>query len=136
MVVLFRRLKCLHVYECVSQGRQWWYSLHLTTDTRFTLREMQPSFQARQDPYPTWWQHGAGQPYPRGVGGAISNDVLGVSPNHQTSVIVKRDASDHRNMVPAPLPTTTQPKVSFAACPPSPTHAPPPCSVHVFILLN
>jgi hypothetical protein len=43
LVYLFRRLRCVHVYECVSQGREWWYSLHLSTDYRFCLREMQPS---------------------------------------------------------------------------------------------
>lgn len=48
LVYLFRRLRCLHIYECVSQGREWWFSLHLTTDARFCLREMQPSWQNRQ----------------------------------------------------------------------------------------
>ena len=48
LVYLFRRLRCVHVYECVSQGREWWYSLHLTTDHRYTLREMQPSAKDRQ----------------------------------------------------------------------------------------
>ncbi len=34
LVYLFRRLKCLHVYECVTHGRDWYYVLHLTTDCR------------------------------------------------------------------------------------------------------
>lgn len=45
LVYIFRRLRCVHVYECVSQGREFWWTLHLTTDARFTLREMQPSLQ-------------------------------------------------------------------------------------------
>lgn len=48
LVYLFRRLRCVHIYECVSQGREWWFSLHLTSDTRYCLREMQPSWQNRQ----------------------------------------------------------------------------------------
>jgi hypothetical protein len=48
LVYLFRRLRCVHVYECISQGREWFFSLHLTTDTRFTLRELQPSMRDRQ----------------------------------------------------------------------------------------
>jgi hypothetical protein len=48
LVYLFRRLRCVHVYECVSQGREWYYSLHMTTDYRYTLREMQPSDKDRK----------------------------------------------------------------------------------------
>jgi hypothetical protein len=48
LVYLFRRLRCVHVYECVSQGREWYYSLHLTTDCRYTLRDMQPSTHSRE----------------------------------------------------------------------------------------
>ena len=40
LVYLFRRLRCVHVYECLTQGREWWFSLHLTTDTRYCLREL------------------------------------------------------------------------------------------------
>ena len=98
LVVLFKAFKCLHIYECVSQGRQWWYTLHLSTDTRFTLREMQNSFQPRREPYPKWWQNGAGDAYPRGLAGEVSNDVVGVSAQPQSSVTVHRDASDPRNL--------------------------------------
>jgi hypothetical protein len=48
LVYLFRRLRCLHLYECVSQGREWWYTLQMTTDYRFTLREMDPSDKDRK----------------------------------------------------------------------------------------
>jgi thiol-disulfide isomerase/thioredoxin len=98
IIMLFRRLKCLHVYECVSQGRQWWYTLHMTTDARYTQRELQPSFGDRQSPFPKWWEYGAGSPYPRGLIGGIMNDVVGVSQNPQSSVLIKRDASDPRNL--------------------------------------
>lgn len=47
LVYLFRRLKCVHVYECVTQGREWFFTLHLTTDCRFSLRDMQPSHHSR-----------------------------------------------------------------------------------------
>jgi hypothetical protein len=75
LVYLFRRLRCVHVYECVSQGRQWWYTLHLTTDARFCLRELQPFTGRRNAPYPAWWAKGAGDAYPMGVKGMLMNDV-------------------------------------------------------------
>jgi hypothetical protein len=50
LVYLFRRLRCVHVYECVTQGREWFYTLHLTTDNRFALRDMQPSAHNREVP--------------------------------------------------------------------------------------
>lgn len=98
LVVLFKAFKCLHVYECVTQGREWWYTLHLTTDTRYTLREMQPSFGNRREPFPKWWQHGAGSAYPRGVINCVSNDVVGVSTEPNSSVLILRDAADPRNL--------------------------------------
>ena len=48
-------------------GRQWWYTLELTTDVRFTLREMQPSTTKRERPLPEWWERGAGSVYPFGL---------------------------------------------------------------------
>ena len=35
--------------------------------------------------------------YPRGVGGTLTNDVVGISNTHSSSVIIKRDKSDARN---------------------------------------
>jgi len=98
LVVLFRSFKCAHVYECVTQGRQWWYTLHLTTDARYSLRDLQPSIQPRQAPSPKWWQHGSGAAYPRGTSENVYNDVVGVSQNPEVSVLVHRDASDSRNL--------------------------------------
>ena len=48
LVYVFRRLKCLHVYECITHGRQWWFSLHMTTDIRHTLRELPAIDKARK----------------------------------------------------------------------------------------
>jgi hypothetical protein len=48
LVYLFRRLRCVHVYECVTQGREWYFSLHMVTDYRYSLREMQPSAHNRE----------------------------------------------------------------------------------------
>jgi hypothetical protein len=98
LAVLFRRLKCVQVFECVTQGRQWWYTLHLATDARFSLRELQPTIANRQSPFPKWWTHGAGSPYPVGVGAHVSNDVVGLSQQTSQSVLVKRDAADEDNL--------------------------------------
>ena len=54
LVVVFRRLKCVNVYEAVSHGQQWWFSQHLATDCRYSLRELQPSTAPRPEPYPEW----------------------------------------------------------------------------------
>ena len=67
LVYLFRRLKCVNVYECVSQGREWWFSLHMTTDCRYALRELQPSWSSRQQQYPDFWIRGGGSAYPLGM---------------------------------------------------------------------
>lgn len=47
-IYIFRFLRCVHVYECVSQGREWWFSLHMTSDIRYCLREMTPDFENRK----------------------------------------------------------------------------------------
>ena len=96
LVYLFRRLKCVHVYECLSHGRQWWYSLHLTTDTRFTLRDMQISTAPRQNgPDPYWWERGSGVPYPSGVSESLCNDH---SNNSRISTVIVRDATHEQNL--------------------------------------
>jgi hypothetical protein len=48
LVYLFKRLRCVHMYECVSHGHQWWFSLHMTSDYRYTLRDLQQSSADRQ----------------------------------------------------------------------------------------
>lgn len=65
LVYLFRRLRCAHVYECISAARNWWFALHLATDVRFSLCELQPSAAPRYAPLPAWWKRGAGAPYPQ-----------------------------------------------------------------------
>lgn len=47
IVHVLRHLRCVHVYECVSHGREWWFTLHLTTDTRYSLVEMHPDARDR-----------------------------------------------------------------------------------------
>eukprot|EP00750_Incisomonas_marina_P014138 INCI17609.11.p1 GENE.INCI17609.11~~INCI17609.11.p1 ORF type:complete len:5029 (+),score=1065.32 INCI17609.11:298-15384(+) len=95
LVYLFRRLKCVHVYECLTHGRQWWWSLHLTTNAKFTLRDMQPSTKPRRVPFPYWWQLGAGSPYPQGVAGGLYDDLETAD---MKSVIVYREATHEQNL--------------------------------------
>ena len=92
LIYLFRRLRCVHVYECISHGRQWWYMLHLSTDFRFALRELQPATEDREKPYPPWWERGAGRPYPFGVVNVVNNGYGG-----STSVVIRRDAAHGEN---------------------------------------
>ena len=99
LVYLFKRYKCVHVYECVSQGREWWYTLHMTTDARYCLRDMQPFTGPRQKPPPEWWERGAGSPYPMGVNGHLVNDISDPdNPAPTLSVVVKRDAGHEDNL--------------------------------------
>ena len=99
LVWVHRRTKHVEVFECVSQGRQWWFTQHLTTDSRYTLREMQPSVDDRKEPYPKWWERGAGSAYPKGVAGMLTNNLLEDSGDHlYRSVIIKRDAADASNL--------------------------------------
>jgi len=98
LVYLFRRIRCVHVYECVSQGREFWFTLHLTTDHRYCLRDLQPSFADRQTQYPSWWIRGAGNPYPMGVHGYLINDIDGISAAPSASVLIIRDTEHHLNL--------------------------------------
>jgi hypothetical protein len=97
LVYLFRRLRTIHVYECVSQGREWWFSLHMTTDCRYTLREMQPSSRDRKVQYPDWWIRGSGDPYPMSVNPTLVNDIDGISQQPIASVLVVREQQHHLN---------------------------------------
>ena len=94
LVYLFRRLRCLHVYECVSHAHQWWWTLHLTTDVRYTLRDMHPSIQDRSRPPPYWWARGAGKPYPQGPAYTLYNDL---DKGGIASVLIRRDAAHPDN---------------------------------------
>jgi len=100
LVYLFRRLRCVHVYECVTHGRQWWWSLHLTTDARLCLRELQPTTAARMQPFPKWWSRGAGKAYPNGVSGSLLNKVQGgrYFSNPQKSVLIVRENAHPDNV--------------------------------------
>jgi len=98
LVYLFRRLRCLHIYECVSQGREWWFSLHLTTDTRYCLRELPQNKEARREQFPNWWIRAGGSPYPMELSNSLYNDIDGVSSNPKASVLVVRDPSHQLNL--------------------------------------
>merc|ERR1712137_143311 len=91
LVYLFRRLKCVHVYEIVSHGRQWWFTLHMSTDTRYCLREMQPSVDPRVRQYPDWWVYGAGKPYPAGVTDYLCDNLDASGSYRHNSVLIVRD---------------------------------------------
>lgn len=94
LVYVFRRLRCVHVYECVTHGHQWWWTLHLTTDARYTLRDMQPSTDDRRMPPPYWWARGSGKPYPQGPAYNLYNDL---EKGSITSVVIRRDATHPEN---------------------------------------
>jgi hypothetical protein len=97
LVYLFRRLRCVHIYECVSQGREWYYSLHLTTDYRYSLHELAPSFENRKSQYPEWWVRAGGEAYPTGVSDCLFNDIDKSSSYPHLSVLVIRDAQHPDN---------------------------------------
>ncbi len=96
-VYLFRQFRCVHVYECVSHARRWWYSLHFTTENRYCLRELQPSFDPRFNPPPSWFVRGAGAPYPKQVGDKLWSSV-DPSREGSTSVAIIRDAAHQCNL--------------------------------------
>lgn len=108
LVYILRRLRCLHVYEIVSQGREWWFTMHLTTNVRYGLAELHPSFEKRKHQFPTWWINGAGVGYPPNdppkVGKELSNDLGKQAINGEklvlnktTSVLIIRDPEHHLN---------------------------------------
>ena len=89
--------RCLHIYECVSHGREYFWTLHLTTDTRYTLQDMQPSSADRIAPYPAWWERGSGSPYPSGgPGDALCTNLS--TGNANDSLVIVRDASHPENL--------------------------------------
>lgn len=96
-IVVFRRRRCVHVYELISRGREWWWSMHLSTDVRFSLAELQPSASRRAAPFPAWWKHGAGAPYPVGVLDILPSD-LRPDTGQGESVVIRRDASHPANL--------------------------------------
>ena len=98
LVYLFKKLRCIHIYECVSQGRQWFYSLHFTTDHRYTMRDMMPSTENRRSQFPEWWIRGSGNAYPCGVHGSLMNDIDLLSRKPSLSVLVVRDSQHPANL--------------------------------------
>ena len=51
------------MFNVLSHGRRFYRVLEYCTDSRFALREMQPSLEDRQSPWPHWERFGSGHPY-------------------------------------------------------------------------
>ena len=99
LVYLFRTYRCVHVYECVSHARQFWYALHMTSDARYSLRHLQPSLANRTNPSPPFWKRGAGVPYPKGLTGKlVSNIASSEGTDCYPSCAIIRDAAHDANL--------------------------------------
>lgn len=104
LVYIFRRLRCVNVFEIVSQGREWWFTMHLTTDYRYGLTELDVTDSYRKDSlgnlsckskFPNWWIRGAGSGYPCGLNTHLVNDFESRS---ASSVLIIRDPQHHKNL--------------------------------------
>ena len=62
-IFVFRHLEMVQVYNVTSHGRRFYRVLEYTSDSRFTLRAVQPSIKDRKAPWPVWERHGYGHPY-------------------------------------------------------------------------
>eukprot|EP01038_Epipyxis_sp_PR26KG_P004458 gene4458-6304_t len=98
LVYLFRRLRCVHIYECISHGREWWFTLHLTTDNRFCHHYLQPSSDNRRSQYPDWWIRAGGHPYPAGLQAYLCNNIEDQTKNGYRSIVITRDAQHYLNL--------------------------------------
>eukprot|EP00808_Paulinella_micropora_P006835 g75373.t1 len=101
LIYVFRRLKTVHVYECLTHGRQFYWSLHMATDNRYCLKDGQPSAEKRILPYPDWWQNGFGKAYPRSPERFLHNNISDedlVSSVTSRSVVIRRDAALAANL--------------------------------------
>jgi len=61
--VVHKTNRSVHCYDLVSHGRRFYRSLVYTSDSRYTLHEMQPSAGDRSASWPSWERHGSGHPY-------------------------------------------------------------------------
>ena len=62
-IFVYRARRMVQIYRIESHGRRFYRSLEYTTDSRFTLRDMQPSTSFRNALWPSWERYGAGHPY-------------------------------------------------------------------------
>ncbi len=62
-ILVYKSLRMVQVYQVMSHGRRFYRSLEYCSDTRYSLRSMQPSLDDRQSLWPVWERHGAGHPY-------------------------------------------------------------------------
>lgn len=97
LVYLFRHYRCVQVYECVSHARQFWYTLHFASDSRYSLRHLQPSIGDRIYPSPAWWKRGAGAPYPKGTAAKLVSNIA-VDGDCYSSCAIIRDAAHESNL--------------------------------------
>ena len=77
--------------------REWWYTLHLTTDVRYCLAELVPSTAPRVQQYPDWWLRGAGSPYPA-TGRPETMLYNSFDRDGGFSCLIIRDAQHHLNI--------------------------------------
>ena len=70
---VYRARRMVHVYRIESHGRRYYRSLNYASDSRYCLRDLQPSIAHRQVPWPDWGRHEAG---PVRVPDAIESAVI------------------------------------------------------------
>lgn len=83
-IFVYKSRRSVQIYSVTSHGRRFYRSLEYTNDTRITLRDMQPSIEDRNFPWPKWERHGCGHPYNQ-------------YPN-PFSVVILRDAAHAQNI--------------------------------------
>jgi hypothetical protein len=53
-VWVWRCHSVVHIYRLISHGRRFYRTLAYSSDSRFCLRELQPSISPRSSPWPAW----------------------------------------------------------------------------------
>jgi thiol-disulfide isomerase/thioredoxin len=62
-IFVYRERRAVEIYRIESYGHRFYRSLEYSSDTRFSLKAMQPDFSPRTYPKPSWELYGAGHPY-------------------------------------------------------------------------
>ena len=84
-IFVYRVWRMVHVYRIEELGGRFYRILEYTSDSRYTLREMQPDVSHRKLPWAHWERHGAGHPYEGGR-------------EAQQSCVITRDATIDANL--------------------------------------
>ena len=84
-IFVYRATRHVTVYRIESHGRRYYRTLEYTSNVKFTLGALQPGFNSRDAPWPSWERHGAGHPY------ACSN-------TEQASAVITREWSVSKNL--------------------------------------